>query len=274
MTAGILTAGIVLLPVLRRKIPEEVNVSKALCRTGEKIVRPEEHSRLLRKIIQAGIRNMPFFKKNNIISDNEIADWFTGLKALLAGCGAICFLFLLPFSSKALLFLILAPLLYFLPDMWLNRRIAARQTEIRNSLPRFSRYLATIILSGTDIAVALEKAANATGGAIKEEIEYVMRDYKTSASLIDALLEMSRRTQVDELNSLVQTVRDMYEMGASRAEAMRNYSDRMRMSRRFETMGEAGELSVKLLFPVFIFFLGPFMVIIMYPAVYSLMEAL
>lgn len=255
-------------------MPEEINASKTLCRTGEKIVRPEEHSRLLRKIVQAGLINMPFFKKHGIASESKIADWFMGLKAFLAGCGVLGFLFLLPFSSKALLFLALTPFLYFLPDIWLNRRIAARQTEIRNSLPRFSRYLATIILSGTDIAVALEKAGDAAGGAIREEIEYVMRDYKTSASLTDALLEMTRRTQVDELNSLVQTVRDMYEVGASRAEAIRNYSDRMRMSRRFETMGEAGKLSVKLLFPVFIFFLAPFMIIIMYPAVYSLMEAL
>lgn len=257
--AALLVAAMVLVMFLGRYRPQ-INVEEVLCRTGTRIMPPEEQDATRMKIIQAGISITPEF--------------LYGIKALLAtGCILTSVLFILSLSLNWIALALLAPILYFVPDWWLSRKRARRQTEIKLALSDFSKMLAIALTAGAHLILALSEAAKAVGGSLKEEINITIKDHNAGKPISEALLDMAKRTDVDELNALVRTLSQAHAQGAQLAETMTAYSEQMRMVRKFETMEQAGKLSVKMVLPVLVFVLMPVLMVIGYPAVYSLKQA-
>ncbi len=256
--AAILTGSAILLPSVKR-VPK-INTTEVLCRTGVRVATPEEQSLLQLRITQAGINIKP--------------EWFMGLKVFTAGGWLILTLPLLILSKSWLILTLFAPLFYFLPDWWLKNKRAARQSAIKLSLADFTIMLSTTLSAGAGLLTALRESARGAGGPLKDEIDLTIRDHLSGKPLMDALMDMSVRTDVDELNSLVRTLNQVYSHGSPLAETMQSYSEQMRLVRKFETMDAAGSLSVKMVIPVLFFILVPCIAVIAYPAVYALMQAL
>lgn len=167
----------------------------------------------------------------------------------------------------------IAPVLYFVPDFWLSDKISRRKSEIRLNLSDYTLYLSTALSAGSDIRLALSEAGRAVGGALKQETDRVLLECSTAMSLNDALNAMAERCDVDELRTLTRVLIQANRYGTPLADAMRAHSEQMRTVRRFEVMEAANKLSVKLVLPVLLFILGPCMIALDYPAMVSLMSA-
>jgi len=232
--------------------------TRSLCRTGTRILSEEERSVISLKIVQAGLNIKP--------------EWFQGLKMFLAGVVVLLCVPLMLISFNFLFLLPLALVLYLLPNAWLNSKRKARQSNIRRSLSEFTLLLSTVLTSGVNLITGLKEASNATGGPLRDEVERAIKNHMVGENLIDALANMAKRTDVDDLNSLVRTLNQASVSGSSLAETMQSHSEQMRLVRKFETMEQAGKLSVTMIFPVMIFILIPCMMVFGYPAMYALMR--
>lgn len=262
--AGVLVGVAVALPIIGKNKPQ-VDMTQVLCRTGIRLLTPEEQNSMQMKLVQAGVDTTP--------------EYLYGMKAILAsGTILISFLFMMMFSTNWLSLALIAPILYFIPDLWLNKKRAARQGMIKMSLSDFAKWLAVALTAGTNLLTALSEAAKAIaskpgGIPLRDEVELTIKDHNAGKPLVESLYDMAIRTDVEELNSLVSTINQAYLQGAPLAETVSAYSSQMRMVRKFEAMEQAGKLSIKLIPIVLVFILVPILIVIGYPAVYSLMQA-
>ncbi|MDH7578180.1 MAG: type II secretion system F family protein [Bacillota bacterium] len=259
--AALLAGGAVLLPSLSKIAPaNRVQVSEVFCRTGVRFSSPEERGRLSRKLAQAGVREKP--------------EWFLGLRLSLVGGFLVLFIPLLLAGTDIFWPVLLAPLLYLAPNIWLSGRVSKRKSEIRLALADFTLFLSTALSAGSDIRLALREAAEGVGGALREEVKRALLESGTGKRLADALDEMADRCDVDELRTLARVLNQALRYGSSLADVMQAYSEQMRTVRRFEIMEAANKLSVKLVVPVLLFILGPCMLALGYPAIVGLLKAL
>lgn len=259
ITAGVLTSGAVLLSVLSQRQFQKPDIKEVFCRTGTRVLTPEENSTLQTKIAQAGL--------------DIDSHWIQGLRVVLAGGLVLLIIPLLLVSLNFLAFILLMPLLYYLPVLWLNKKIKARQAQIKLSLSEYTILLSTTLTAGANLQAGMRTSANAVNGPLKDEINNAMKAYGSGQPFSEALLDMARRVDVDELSALVQTLVQIHDKGAPVAETMKAYSKQMRITKKFATMEQAGKLSVSMLFPIVIFMLLPFLAVVLYPAGYAISNA-
>ncbi|WP_338835913.1 type II secretion system F family protein [Neomoorella thermoacetica] len=258
--ASVFAALAILTPSLKNILNfDSRQVRETLCRTGLKWVSEDERTSLARKLAQAGLEMDPAY--------------FAGLRLALVAGAIVLLLPLMAFGLDFFWLVLLAPLLYFVPNMWLNEKAGDRKSAIRLSLADFSVLFSTALSAGADLPLALTEAARSVGGPLAEEVGRVMRDYRVGKNLADALEEMAERCDVDELRALARVIVQSYRYGAPLAEAMKSHAAQMRMVRRYEIMEAAGKLSVKITVPILLCMLVPVMMTIGFPAVVKLMEA-
>jgi tight adherence protein C len=258
LVPSVLIGTAIVLPGVFRYLPE-VDREEVLTRTGTRLLNEEEKNLTAMMISRAGLDIRP--------------EYFYGLKVSLASLYIIFTVFISMLSPISIIMLVLAPLMFYLPDMWLNSKINARKAELKKKLDDFAMYLSTSLSSDPDMINALSEASKSTGGVYEEEIGRVIKENATSQRLTDALIDMAVRTDVDELNTLVSTLCQIYDHGAPAAEKMKQFSDKVRDAKKFNVIEQSGKLSIRLIFVVLIFMLLPVMMVIGYPAIYSLMNA-
>lgn len=264
---GSLAVGIaILLPVMAKKGKEVKSIDReeVFCRTGLRVITEEEKSIVAYKMVRAGKDEKPEHLWGRKII-------YTASYILL-----VAILGLLFKLHPGLIFLMLcgAILVWFFPDIQLNTTINKRKNEIIKKLDEFSMYLSTALNSMPDVTSALKEAGEATGGVYANEVNIILKENHSGKNLTDALYDWGERVDVDEINTLISALDQIHVKGVSASEKMKDFSDRFRMIKRFETMEQAGKLSIRLIFVVMIFMLIPTMLVIGYPAAYSLMQAL
>lgn len=197
-----------------------------------------------------------------------------GSKVSITGLIVIFSAILSIINTSFLFLLIFAPLGYMAPNMWLNSKIAKRQEEIENKLDEFALYLSTALTSMSNITDALAQSAYAVGGVYKEEIEKVLLEYQAGRNLSDTLLDAAYRVDVESFSSLMSLLIKIYDKGVEAAEKIQQFANDLQEKKKFIIMDKAGKASMKLIFINLIFALVPILMIIGYPAVYSIINAL
>lgn len=163
-------------------------------------------------------------------------------------------------------FLLLAGFGYLLPDMWLSSRVSARQKQIRRDMMEFATLFAVVLRAGGDLYGALHRVGKWFGGEMGKEVMQAAHDIATGKRRSEALLDMADRCGVDELTQLVQVILQAERFGTKIADAVQQHAAQVRVMRRYAAEKVANEAAVKMTFPMLLFFVGPLMVLLAYPA--------
>jgi tight adherence protein C len=264
---GSVAIGIALLLPLaakKREAISKINKEEVFCRTGLMVLSEEDKALLALKMAKAGYKEKPEHMWGRKVI-------YTGSYILIIATLSLLF----KLSIGLFLFLMLGCILAWIyPSMQLNNVIAQRKSATLKDLSTFSMYLSTALNSVSNVPRALHEAGKATRGVYEEEIDITLMETNSGKTLTDALYDWAQRVEVEEINSLVSALDQIHTKGVPAAEKMKEYSDRIRMTRRFEIMEQAGKLSIKLIFVVLMFMLVPTMLVIGYPAAYNLMQVL
>ena len=177
---------------------------------------------------------------------------------------------------------ILMPLLalgigYLVPDMLLSWRVRARQTKLRRALPDALDLLVICVEAGLGLDQAMVKVSQDMRIAhheLSEELQLVNLEMRIGKTRIDALRELSRRTGLDDLKSLVAMLIQTERFGTSIAQSLRVFSDDMRVKRRQRAEEMSAKTTVKMVPPLVFFIFPALMVVILGPAVLTLMSQL
>jgi tight adherence protein C len=158
---------------------------------------------------------------------------------------------------------------YMLPEMWLVAKISARQHRLRLAVPDGLDLLVICVEAGLGLDQALLRVSeelHITHRDLSEELQLVNAEMRLGKTRVEALRELSRRTGLDDIKSLVAMLVQTERFGTSIAQSLRVFSDDLRTKRRQRAEELAAKISVKMV-PVLVFFIFPaLMVVILGPA--------
>lgn len=152
---------------------------------------------------------------------------------------------------------------YILPDIWLQMRIKKRKAQIVYFLPETVDLLGLCIEAGLDFTSALNWIVTKVtpSNPMIEELVLLLEEIKWGKSRTQALKDMSKRLNLIELNSFVQSLVQAERMGTPVAEAFRIISEDTRGMRFQRGQRLALKAPLKILIPL-IFCILPVIAII------------
>jgi tight adherence protein C len=229
-----------------------------------------EVRKLQKKLMHAGFRgrNAPvIYRAIQLVSLAA----FPGMVAL------ICAMLGRPLES-ALLWILFAFITgFFLPRYMLGRMVRSRQLRVRWGLADALDLMVVSIEAGLGLNAAMLRISEELKDVhpdISEEFELANLEIRVGREREEALRNLAERTGVDDLRSLVAMLIQADRFGTSIARAVRVFSDCLRTKRRQRAEQAAQKAAVKLLFPLACFLFPTLFIVILGPALLSLMDNL
>ena len=153
-----------------------------------------------------------------------------------------------------------------LPNIWLLRRISARQAEIRASLPDALDLITVSAEAGLAFEAALARLSTRMTGALAEEFELMLREIGLGKTRRQALRDLADRNDVAELRTFVAVIVQTDELGGDIGGVLRSQALASRTRRRQTAQKKALQAPVKMVFPLVLFILPATFVVILGPA--------
>jgi tight adherence protein C len=217
---------------------------------------PSDVSRTRGWLIQAGLR------------ESRHSSYYFGARLLLAAVGLAGVLAFSGFSSLSLLVCVPA-LGFFIPRFFLKRMIKDRQQRIRIALPDALDLTVICVEAGLALDQALMRVGKDLHHAhpdLSDEFHLVNLEMRAGKPRAEALRNLVDRTGVDDIRSLVGTLIQTDRFGTSVAQALRVHSDSLRTARRQRAEEQAAKTTIKMVPPLVIFILVPFLFVTIGPA--------
>ncbi len=166
---------------------------------------------------------------------------------------------------------------FMLPDMWLSWRISARQDRLRLALPDGLDLLVICVEVGLGMDQAILRVAEElriVHPELSDEFKIVNLEMRVGKTRIEALRELARRTGLEDLKTLVAMLIQTERFGTSIAQSLRVHSDELRTKRRQRAEELSAKTTVKMVGPLVFFIFPALMVVLLGPAVISLVRQL
>jgi tight adherence protein C len=217
---------------------------------------PSDVSRTRAWLIQAGLR------------EPRHASFYYGSRLLLTLLGFAGVVLFAGFDNVSLLVCVPA-LGFFIPRFILKRMIKNRQQRIRIGLPDALDLTVICVEAGLALDQALMRVGRDLHHAhpdLSDEFHLVNLEMRAGKPRAEALRNLIDRTGVDDIRSLVGTLIQTDRFGTSVAQALRVHSDSLRTQRRQRAEEQAAKTTIKMVPPLVIFILVPFLFVTIGPA--------
>jgi len=166
-----------------------------------------------------------------------------------------------------------AVLVYFIPGAWLNGKVKQRITNIKSDVPDFCVMLGNALSSGADLLLALEQVSATMEGELAGEIRRALIDMNTGDSRTSALNKMANRCGISELTGLVRKIQQATRYGTPLEPVVMHHAEKIIDRQKHVAQKTAGELTIKLLFPIIIFILLPLFIFLGFPVAWNVLKA-
>ena len=205
----------------------------------------------------------------------RVTDWL-GVK-ILCGVGVAAIVFLLlgvaaRNMTLGVLFGAVALMIgYTLPEFWLGSKVRARQKLILRMIPDTLDLLTISVRAGLGFDAALAKVVEKLQGPLTDEFRRALAEVRVGKARRDALRDMIPRTEVPPLSNFIGAIIQAEQLGVSISKVLQVQSEQLRIERRQRAEEQAAKAPIKMLFPLvgcifpslFIVILGPAMISIM-----------
>ena len=159
---------------------------------------------------------------------------------------------------------------FFLPEMWLSRRIKKRQKQILLAVPDTLDLLTISVRAGLSFDGALSKVIEKVYGPLSDEFRRALAEIRVGKVRRDALRDIVGRTDVPALSNFIGAIVQAEQLGVPIAKVLQVQSEQLRIERRQRAEEAAAKAPIKMLFPLvgcifpsmFIVILGPAVILI------------
>lgn len=186
-----------------------------------------------------------------------------GYALAIAGDGSL--------STTAMLPASLALLGFYLPHLWLGAQIRARQKAIQRALPDSLDLLTVGVSAGLSLDAAILELVERLDNPLTQEFASFLAELRMGRSRREALRGLEVRTGVEDVRVLVASLLQAEELGMSISETLTVQADQMRIRRRQRAEEQAHKATVKMLFPMAVLIFPALFIVIMGPAIPSLL---
>lgn len=155
---------------------------------------------------------------------------------------------------------------------YLYVRIKSRQQAIRRSLPDVLDLLTVSVEAGLSFDGALIKLAEKMKGPLVDELTRVLQEMRIGIPRKAALMAMSNRCNVEDLSLFVSAIVQADQLGVGIARVLRIQAAEARDKRRMKIREQALKAPIKMLFPLVFCVFPALFVVVLGPAILSLLK--
>lgn len=160
---------------------------------------------------------------------------------------------------------------YVMPTARIERIYKKRKEIMKDTLPMYLRLLADATSAGLTIEEAIRKINKKTPGLLSEEFLKVENEAKYSNDWGQALENMAFKNDVDELYNLIAEIKITKEKGTPITDVLLRHAEKIELESVLNITEKARKEATTLIFPIFLFLFAPLLVLILLPAVDTLM---
>jgi tight adherence protein C len=162
----------------------------------------------------------------------------------------------------------------YAPQFWLSARVTSRRKAMRKALPDALDLMVTSVEAGLSLDAALQRVAEYQSGPFQLELSHALQDMNLGSSRRAALEAMNLRTNLPEVNALVQALVQAELTGAPIGQILRVQAEQIRIKRRQEAEAEAQRAPLKMVVPLVFFILPSLFIVLLAPAMMTIIDAL
>jgi tight adherence protein C len=157
---------------------------------------------------------------------------------------------------------------YFLPSLYIDKRIKANKAEHQSGFPDFMDLLVVCADAGLAMEAALERVGRELSDSypsLTANIHMTNLEIRAGKTMSDALEHFGDRLGIEEARSFATLIQQSAELGSSITDALRVYSDDMRHKRLSRAEEKAYSLPAKLSIPMMVCIFPVLFVVILLP---------
>ena len=223
------------------------------------------YGRTSRLIVLAG--NPPGLKAERVVA----------FKVVFAIVGLVCGIAIgsvlpLPGSVKLAAIVLFAFMGYTIPSAAVSAKASKRQKEIRKALSDTMDLLTISVEAGLGFDAALAQVVKNVEGPLSQEIARTLQEMQIGVHRMEALRNISDRTDVEELDGFVLSMIQADKYGVGVANVLRGQSKELRQKRRQRAEETAQKVPLKLLFPTIFMVLPALFIVILGPGAIKVYE--
>ena len=172
----------------------------------------------------------------------RVAEYYYIRLGAALGLAAILLLLRDPLSA-----LVGALLGYFLPRMWVGRRIGSRLNSFNKQLPDTITLLSNSLRAGSSFLQSIELVSRESPAPMGPEMGRVVREVNLGLSMEEALSNLVRRIKSDDLDLMVTAIGVQQQVGGNLAEILDTIAftirERVRIKGEIRTLTAQGRYS-------------------------------
>lgn len=162
---------------------------------------------------------------------------------------------------------------YFAPNLYLYQKGYDRTAQMQKALPDALDLMVISVEAGLGFDAALSQVARNTDGPLANEFARVLQEMQIGLGRSNALRALGERSTLADLRSFASAMVQADSFGIPVGQVLRVQSDEMRIKRRQRAEEQAQKVPVKILLPLMSCILPVLFIVIIGPAVISIMGA-
>lgn len=191
----------------------------------------------------------------------------------------ISFIYFLPqYYAKSdgfylMLMLLMVLMSFYIPNNWLSGKVKKRKLELRRSIPYVLTLFAVLTEAGLNITQTMVEVANNSTNELTKELRKTNEEIKIGIGYTDALENLAKRIDIEEMNYFISALIQGIEKGSSglaiviKEQAKESWDIRKSVAKEL-----AEKASLKLFFPLLGLVLPAMMIFLLGPMIFSMAE--
>ncbi len=185
----------------------------------------------------------------------------------------VALLFLQIFNSSPLLLLLFPIIGFMAPDYLVYSAGEKRAMEIARALPETIDLLNMTVGAGLGFQAGLDRIARADSNPLSDEFRRVLAEIRLGENRARAFTAMAERINRPEIWSFTNSIAQVEKLGIPITKALQDQARSIRSERREKAREKAQKLPVKILAPIMIFLLPAVLVIVLAPAIFTMIKS-
>jgi tight adherence protein C len=173
-----------------------------------------------------------------------------------------------------LMIVLSAAIAWFGPALIVERRGQRRMDRVDRDLPELIDLLTATIEAGLGFAGSLQMVADRFQGPLGQELRLTLHEQSMGLSTEQALENLLERCETPSVRAFARAVSQGETLGVSIGTMMRNLASETRKRRRQLATEKVQKAPVKMLFPLVFCVFPALFVVLLFPAVYRVVEQL
>jgi len=165
---------------------------------------------------------------------------------------------------------------YYVPSIWLRRRIARRVGEHRDGFPDFLDLLVVCADAGLSTEAAIDRVARELADAypsLSTNLSICAIEIRAGGATTTAFDHLADRLGLAEARSFATLLQQSQEYGSSLTDSLRIYSDDMRHARMTRAEEKANSLPARMTLPLMMFIFPVILVVVMLPVIARFLDS-